>query len=179
LKKPSRAAWALNQLARAHGDDVDALLRAGDAVRAAQDKALRGQPSELRDASRALAELVDDVAEKAEPMSAGVRDAVTSTLRAAATDPEVGKLLKQGTLVSELDPSGFGLEGAELPPDLEAKARKPKGPDPHLVADAERAEARANRLLAAAAEAETRAKEARLAADQAVVEAEAARAKVK
>ena len=131
------------------------LLGAGDDLRAAQDKALRGDASLLRDAGKAVAGAVDELLGKAPDVSAAVRDAVASTLRAAATDRDAGALLEKGTLVTELDPSGFGLEGAELPPDIELKVRQPKGPDPHLVAEAERAEARANRLLEAAAAAET------------------------
>lgn len=177
LKKPSRAAWTLNQLARSHDRDVDELLHAGEEVRDAQTAALRGDASRIRDAGRRLAEVVDHLAELAGPMSASVRDAVVATLRAAATEPGAGDLLKRGVLVSEIDPSGFGLEGAELPPDIERRVRekRSKGPDPHLVAEAERAEARASRLAQAAADAEVRAREARLAAEEAEEEAQRAR----
>jgi hypothetical protein len=179
LKKPSRAAWTLNQLARSHPRDVDALLRAGDKVRDAQTAALRGDASKMREAGRDLAEAVDHLLELAGDASAAVRDAIAATLRAAATEPAAGELLKRGVLVSEIDPSGFGLEGAELPPEIERrKVKEQKGPDPHLVAEAERAEARARRLTEAAGAAETRAKEARLAAEEAEEEARAARARI-
>jgi hypothetical protein len=176
LRKPTRAAWTLNQLARSHPRDVDALLKAGADVRDAQTAALRGDASRMRDAGRALGEAVDHLAARAADASAAVRDAVVATLRAAAVDTDAGDLLKRGVLVSEIDPSGFGLEGAELPPDIERrKLKEAKGPDPHLVADAERAEARAARLLEAAAAVETRAREARLAAEEAEAAARAAR----
>ncbi|HZN16298.1 MAG TPA: hypothetical protein VFB78_18670 [Acidimicrobiales bacterium] len=175
LKKPSRAAWVLNQLAREHPGDVSDLREAGGRLRAAQDAALRGDASTMRDANRAVADLVESLAERAGSVTTAVRDAIVSTLRAAAVDEAAGELLARGTLVAEVDPTGFGLEGVELPPEIERKTREPEGPDPHLVAEAERAEARANRLLEAAAAAETRAQEARLAADQAVADAGAAR----
>lgn len=178
LKKPSRAAWAVNQAARARPDDVDSLLAAGAGLRAAQDAALRGDASRLRAAGRALADAVQALAGHAPPVSAAVRDDITATLRAAAVDEAGGALLRRGVLVTDLEPAGFGLEGAELPPDIERRVREPEGPDPHLLAEAERADARAARLLEAAASAETRAREARLAADQAVADAEAARAAV-
>jgi hypothetical protein len=178
LRKPSRAAWALNQLAREHPDAVTDLRAAGERLRAAQDAALRGDASTMRDANRAVASAVEGLADRAGQVTPAVRDAIVSTLRAAAVDEDAGELLRRGLLVTEVDPTGFGIEGVELPPELERKTREPEGPDPHLVAEAERAEARAARLLEAAATAETRAKEARLAADQAVADAEEARAAV-
>lgn len=153
-------------------------MAAGSDLKAAQDKALRGDASLLRPAGRAMSDAVEEVAERAGAVSPAVRDAIVASLRAAAVDDAAGDLLRRGVLVSEVDPAGFGLEGAELPPDIERRVREPKGPDPHLVAEAEKAEARANRLLEAASAAETRATEARLAAEQAVADAEAARAAV-
>jgi hypothetical protein len=178
MKKPSRAAWAINQVARRHPKDVEQLLAAGDKLHDAQDAALRGDASKLRTAGRDVSEALDAVAERAEPLSPAVRDAVRETLRVAAVDPAGRELLKSGTLIAELESGGFGLEGLELPADFEVK-RAPRGPDPHLVVEAERAEARARRLLEAADAAETRAREARLAAEQAVADAEAARAAIK
>jgi hypothetical protein len=178
LKKPTRPAWAINQVAREHPKDVEALLHAGDALREAQEAALRGDASKLREAGREVNEAIDQLAERVGDVSASVRDAVINTLRVAAADPAGRELLRTGTLTTELEPGGFGLEGVELPADFEVK-RTERGPDPHLVAEADRLEARARRLEEMAAEAETRAREARLAAEQAVAEAEAARAAIK
>ena len=178
MKKPSRPAWAINQVARAHPQDVDALLEAGDALRDAQEAALRGDASKLRDAGRSVNEAIEHLVERAEAATPSVRDAIVSTLRVAAADPAGRELLKAGTFVTELEAGGFGLEGVELPADFEVK-RQVRGPDPHLVAEAERLEARARRLDEAAADAETRAREARLAAEQAAADAEAARAAIK
>src|SRR5213593_1942479 len=43
LRKPSVVAWAVNQLARREPKRVEALLRAGERLRAAQEQALRGR----------------------------------------------------------------------------------------------------------------------------------------
>ena len=43
LRKPSVAAWAVNQLVRTQGKGVDELFGAGDALRAAHDDVLAGQ----------------------------------------------------------------------------------------------------------------------------------------
>ena len=155
------------------------MLAAGDALRTAQEKALRGDASLVRDAGREMNAAIDQILDRLHDASAAARDAIAGTVRAAAVDDTGRELLRRGVLTSELESAGFGLEGFELPPEIERKRREPEGPDPHLVAEAERAEARAARLLEAAAAAETRAKDARLVADQAMADAEAARGRVK
>ena len=52
-RRPTNAAWALNQLARRHGDLVDQFLEQSRALREAQDQAVSGRPDELRSATRA------------------------------------------------------------------------------------------------------------------------------
>ena len=42
LRRPTPAAWAVNQLTRRHRDDVEELVRLGEALQAAQDEALGG-----------------------------------------------------------------------------------------------------------------------------------------
>ena len=42
LRKPTVAAWALNQLARRRAKDVERLLTAGEKLRAAQEELLAG-----------------------------------------------------------------------------------------------------------------------------------------
>ena len=63
LRRPSPAAWAVNQLARRHGDELERLVRAGEELRAAQERALAGgAPAELRQATRARREAVGRLA---------------------------------------------------------------------------------------------------------------------
>ena len=52
-RRPTNAAWALNQLARRHGDLVDQFLEQSRVLREAQDQAVSGRPDELRSATRA------------------------------------------------------------------------------------------------------------------------------
>ena len=118
LRKPSVAAWALNQLARRHPDDVAALLEAGDRLRRAQTAALEGgDPAELREASRAEGAEVQALAGQARSIltdagrggSPTQEERLTTTLRAAAVDPEAGDLLRRGVLTGELSAAGFGF----------------------------------------------------------------------
>jgi len=52
LKKPSVPVWTVNQLARSHGEDVKALVEAGDQLRRAQEQAFgESGGAALRDAT--------------------------------------------------------------------------------------------------------------------------------
>ena len=53
LRRPSVAAWALNQVAREQPDLVEAAIDAGEQLRAASDAAVAGRPGELRAATAA------------------------------------------------------------------------------------------------------------------------------
>ncbi|MCA1823032.1 MAG: hypothetical protein LC640_01945 [Frankia sp.] len=124
LRRPTVAAWAVNQLARSHGDEVGALLAAGDELRAVQRRALSGLGgSELRAAAAARHEVVDALTALAQrelrvsgkPLSPTVLDAVRATLYAASADAALGEQLQAGRLERELQSSGFGgLEGLSL-----------------------------------------------------------------
>jgi len=137
-RKPSVTAWALNQLARRHPADVDALLEAGQRVREAQTAALEGDPSGLREASREEAVLVQGLAERALGVLAEAGRAATptqqerlaATLRAAAVDAEAGDRLRRGVLATELSPAGFGFgvadEDSPLPDFRASTADSPR-----------------------------------------------------
>jgi len=131
LKKPSVAAWALNQLARRHPDEVSSLLEAGARLRRAQTAALEGgDPEELRAAGRAEAGEVDALAglarsilaEAGRPGSEAQQDRIVSTLRAAAVDPVGGEQLRRGVLTAELSPAGFGFGMGTNDGDLDLEA---------------------------------------------------------
>ena len=120
LRKPSLAAWALNQAAREHPEAIQRLREAGLDLRAAQEEAMAGDAGRLRDAGRALAEEVDRVSGLAaavlqaagRPVSGAQQEKVVSTLRTAAIDDEAGDALARGVLVDELEPAGFSLLGS-------------------------------------------------------------------
>ena len=66
LKKPSVSAWAVNQLARQHPQEVAELVKAGDALRKAQRDVLAGKKgADVREASRAQHELADELVDAA------------------------------------------------------------------------------------------------------------------
>ena len=118
LKRPTPAAWAVNQLARRHHDEVEDLVRLGETVRDAQDRALAGDdPGDMRQAGRARRDAVARLAERADRLlverggAAGAHAGdVTATLEAASLDVEAGDAVLAGRLSTELEPpSGFGL----------------------------------------------------------------------
>ena len=95
LRKPSVAAWAANQVLRSQPGRRDALLEAGDALRAAQEDLLagRGDAAAARAAGEAERRAVGDLVAAARGLAreggfptATVLDRVRETLHAAATD---------------------------------------------------------------------------------------------
>ena len=119
LRKPSAAVWAVNQLARRQQKDYRALLKAGDKLRATQEKVLGGEsPDKLQQAAAAERELVDRLTEKGgavlevaghKPTDATLRR-VSGTLHAAATRPDLREAAESGRLEHEEETAGFGFE---------------------------------------------------------------------
>jgi hypothetical protein len=117
LRRPPLSAWAVNQLARARGPEVEGLLEAGGRLRDAHRAALAGEgAAQLRAATRAereaVAGLVAAAAEVLEstghPATDATRDRIAGTLHAAAADPDAAELVRRGQLTHDLDPAGFG-----------------------------------------------------------------------
>jgi hypothetical protein len=162
LRKPSIIAWALNQLARRHPTEVEALLEAGGRLRRAQAGALEGgDPDELREAAKAEAGEVQALAGQARALlaDAGRGGSVTqeerlaATLRAAAVDDEAGDRLRRGVLSEELSPAGFGFGvgvGDDLPADLPADFRARKSDSPPSKHESQKAARERARQEAAA-----------------------------
>ena len=169
LRKPSAAVWAVNQLARRQQKDYRALLKAGDKLRATQEKVLGGESSDkLQEAAAAERELVDRLTEKGRalldvaghtPTDAMLRR-VNGTLHAAATRPDLREAAENGRLEHEEETAGFGFELLSGVP----AAAKPKREESKR--DRERKEAAQTRLE----EAEEALAEARQEADDAVAE---------
>ncbi len=187
LRKPTVAAWAVNQLVRREPEAVDELFDAVGALRTAQEKALRGAGRrELQEAGarrKAAVDRLTDAAggildEAGHGAGRASLDAVTNTLLAVATDPEAARLVRSGRLEKELPPpSGFGDAGdlaVVLPmPERrpERKAQRPGGRPATVRSAAEaRAEKRAAELAAQAQEAEREATRRREEADRAAAE---------
>ncbi len=128
LRKPSVAAWAVNQLVRTQDPDVRALLEAGDAVREAQAALLAGggDGRALRAAADAERAAVDRLVAAAggllsadgHELSPAVIDRVADTLHAAALDEDARREVAGGRLARELRHVGLGdgLLAAPIPP---------------------------------------------------------------
>ncbi len=123
LRRPTAAAWAVNQLVRRRRADVERLVGLGAALREAQEGAISGADAEtLRRAARARRDAVAAMADAAAAILAeagsGVdahRDAIAATLEAATIDAAAGALVVGGRLSSELRPvAGFGPEAGDL-----------------------------------------------------------------
>jgi hypothetical protein len=129
LKKPTVAAWALNQLARSHRRDVDLLLDAGHRLRQAQEGVVGGgdrasfeqaQKTE-RDTLRRLTQHASQLLGGA---SAQVLSQISGTLRAAAVSEAGRELLARGRFTTPLEAEGFDVLGA-LPRSRAAREKKP------------------------------------------------------
>jgi len=117
LRKPTVAAWALNQLARRRPKDVERLVKAGKALRAAQEELVAGgDRAAFQEAANGERELVADLSAAATAITseagergAGLQEKVAGTLHAAALDDGIARELRAGRLVREREAiGGFG-----------------------------------------------------------------------
>jgi hypothetical protein len=177
LKKPSVSAWAVNQLARQHPQEISELVRAGDALRKAQRDVLGGKKgADVRAASRVQHELTDELVGAARVLleesgaraSPSVAHRISGTLRAASTDPAAAKALREGRLTDDVESVGFGPLLHVAPP-RRSRAR------PKRDRARERAAAQKKLKREAVAQARKEAAAARKAADKAEREAKRAR----
>jgi hypothetical protein len=142
LRKPTVAAWALNQLSRTRRKDVEQLLAAGEELQAAQEELLAGGDRwAFQRAAAHEREMVAELAGDAEP---GLAEKLAATLHAAALDPEVAEELRAGRLVREREAiGGFGAPAAapaaEPAPRPQRKS-KPRAPG-HTAATPAKAKA--------------------------------------
>ncbi len=161
LKKPSVAAWAVNQVRRDRPEDVRRLLEvteelhrvyAGLSSAGARERlaeAAEMQRELIRSLVRCAAELLEADGHSA---SEATLSKVADTLRAAALDEALRVQVSAGTVVKEQRAAGLGpLESLPAPPKKQTKPkkkpRKPAGPDPRKVAKAEREIEAARRQL--------------------------------
>jgi hypothetical protein len=127
LPKPTRAAWAVNRLARERPDEVRALVDAGEALAGAQEQLLDGADAAvLRGAAEAARALVDALAAQA-PVDGPSKDKVRATLHAATVDAQVRAEVAAGRVIKERSASGFGGLDALLAAGRGAEAPAPKG----------------------------------------------------
>jgi len=132
LRKPSVAAWAVNQLVRTQQQAVDTLFAVGDGLRAAQSDVLagHGDARALRAGGEQVHGAVDELTGKARgllssaghELSPATLERVSETLRAAALDDEARGLAGRGRLERELRHAGLGV-GAGSVPEPRERAR--------------------------------------------------------
>lgn len=135
-RKPTVAAWAVNQLPRRHPTAVADLVDAGRELHAAQLRATSGRGADgLRTATRRLRELARDLTAHAaaildEAGSAPHDAEVEQTLFATATDPELHEDLQRGVLERPVEVSGFGpMAALAVVPDDATSEPDASGPD--------------------------------------------------
>ncbi|GAB2689037.1 hypothetical protein [Thalassiella azotivora] len=113
LRRPTVAAWAVNQAVREPVPELDELLEVADTLREAQ-AALDGPRLKQLDArrqglERVVVRHVRDVArERGQDLTASVLTEVEQTLRAAASDPQAARAVASGRLTRALAYVGFG-----------------------------------------------------------------------
>jgi hypothetical protein len=161
LRKPSTAAWTLNQLARRERRDVDLLLDAGHRLRqAGLDKTAveRARKAEL-DALKALHAAAEALGAKGQTLAR-----VDEALRAAAVTEEGREALALGRF-TEPPTASVGFEayaGLEVPKRKPKAKGKPRAkPKPRVDPELRAAEERVQRLREQLAEAERRLDELR------------------
>ncbi len=122
LHKPTPAAWAVNQLARARPDDLRALFDASERLRKAQQAGPNAVREELAAQRKLMVDLVDDATGRLRASGSAVTpatvDKVQATLSAAASlNPEDRAQLIAGRLSHELErPTLESLLGSEVAP---------------------------------------------------------------
>lgn len=167
LKKPSAAAWALNQAARKSKGDVGRFLYSAATVRS---KPTRDALDELRaaeaDVRRAALSALGDRGD-------AQLGAVNSLIAASAADESVAEVLRAGRLTGDEESESTGFTGPVAPG---TSRKKPAPPPKDEVRDARERRAR-EAALAKADEAAAEAKEADREADR--LEREAADAEEK
>jgi hypothetical protein len=106
LRRPTAAAAVVNRLAREHAAEVEQLVSLGNSLRAAQQRALRGDDvEELRSLGRQRTEMVRALAAHA---PSAQREEVATTLDAAVTSQEAAEQVKEGRLGATIAETGFG-----------------------------------------------------------------------
>ena len=165
LRKPTVAAWALNQLARRRAKDVERLVKAGEALRAAQEELLAGgDRAAFQQAASRERELVADLSAGATAMASeagergsGLQEKIAGTLHAAALDEETAEELRAGRLVREREAiGGFGAPGDGPAPSAKPTKRTKPSPAKRGRSKPQPARAAADRQRVAAARTDER-----------------------
>jgi hypothetical protein len=137
LRKPTRAAWVVNRLARADPGAPPRLAAVAAGLLAAE-RAKDGP--RLRELSATRGALIDALTGFPDPPPS-LRAEVSATLTAALADPEVAAAFAVGTLTRAVHWSGFGAAdlapagAADSAPASKAAPTDPSAPDGRAPAD--------------------------------------------
>jgi hypothetical protein len=133
LRKPSIAAWAVNQLVRTQHADAQELFDAGDELREAQANLLAGSGDgrALRAAGERQRAAIDTLVDAArgllttagDDLSPAIVERVSDTLHAAALDTQARQQVRDGRLERELRHIGLGLGESPAVPPAAAKTQ--------------------------------------------------------
>jgi hypothetical protein len=126
MRKPSVAAWAVNQLVRTQDKTIQVLFDAGDELARAQAGAASGKrtAAAMRDAAQRQRDALDELLDAAKgllstdghPLSPTTLERVADTLRAASIDEASRRQVADGSLTQELRFAGLGIGGLTAPP---------------------------------------------------------------
>ncbi len=122
LRKPTVAAYALNQLARRHRRELETFLKAAERLRRAQlgEGDVAKETTGERAALRRLLQLAGEYSPQTQ------QERIRQTLEAAAVDEQAAEEVRAGRLERELEPRGFGslLSAALKPPPSRRGSRR-------------------------------------------------------
>jgi hypothetical protein len=135
LKKPTRAAWLVNQLSARKRAAVERLLEVGEELRELHEGVLTGSVDRdrLRKAAqaeqRAISELVNtaEAIGREHQIGSQVLDRVAETLQAATSDPEVAEEIDRGHLQREVRSTSLGIVGDATAPPARGRAKGKAG----------------------------------------------------
>jgi hypothetical protein len=205
LRRPTVAAWAVNQAVRAHGAAFEDLVAAGAAVRTAQRRALSGVAGGMRSATRRRREQIERLTDLAVQVlddhgvaSAAHRGDIAATFDAASADDAAAARVRRArlaqtlpvssdfdaleglTVLTNVEPATAASDGSPLAPGDDGATEPGTGRSPDdAAAEAARQEAALarRRAIRAVSDARRRLTDARQEADRAVAEAERAEAR--
>lgn len=133
VRKPTVAAWALNQLARRSRREIDLLLDSGHRMRAAQAGLLRGEARDMfEQAQHTEREMIAQLVREAERLlgergkaSSTTLEQIAASLHAGAVSERGREVLAAGRFTEALTLEGFNAL-AGLAPPRSRRAPKPK-----------------------------------------------------
>lgn len=139
LAKPPLSAWAVNQVYWHARQAFDALAKAGQRLRSAQEATLAGRAADVRDAGKgrdaalvaALEAALDLLQKTGHPATPAMRLRIATNLEALAAYGGTPPGTSPGRLTEDLDPPGFEVFAGIRPRAEKARKPEPEERRPH------------------------------------------------